>query len=269
MKPIIILIAILLTGCDQYDYGYDIDDLEFNFETETIEVQASDETRYVRTFPKGITLHMSEDSKPWQETVNVYDEPGSNYCAPTAVKNLLSWYGINLSYELLGQEMETNNWEPGFNVWASCAGACMGEVAICANACYSIVKNNIKGTSISNTIATLNRYKPYGYELKYIAGDPDQVENIIHQLLQGNPVMINEVIEDGVGVSHLSVLTGIKIKEDGEIYVALANSPNKSLDEFMEDWSIKSLGSKFIRSVARKFGQRPFTAMYFNRVHGF
>ncbi|MCK5603590.1 hypothetical protein KAR91_17020, partial [Candidatus Pacearchaeota archaeon] len=62
---------------------------------------------------------------------------------------------------------------------------------------------------------------------------------------------------------------GIKIKEDGEIYVALANSPNKSLDEFMEDWSIKSLGSKFIRSVARKFGQRPFTAMYFNRVHGF
>lgn len=243
MKPIILAIIILACACTEFDYSYDLDEYELDVPEE------------------GVVLHVGSD--PWRGEYDYRDQPEDGYCGPVALKNIMWWYETDMSWETAAEELSTNDWNPGMQLWKYCAAACMGEVIGCANACYLVVKKQVKGTTIKSIKKAIQKYAPDGYELKYTSGDPSMVDEIIYQVSQGNPVLIQETLNDSGW--HLSLITGFYWQK-GEIRTMGANTYDRSLDDFMKAWSTVDGGNKVERYAMAKMDAGPFTAMWFSRT---
>jgi hypothetical protein len=239
----LLVVSVFLLACTEFDYSYDLDEYELDVPQE------------------GVFLAI--DGDPWLGEYDGMDQPEDGYCGPVAVKNILWWYDGDISWEQAAHELKTNDWDPGFKLWKYCAAACMGEIAGCANACYEVARRQVEGTSETEVIKTLTKHAPKGYRLVVTRENPSMIDEIIYQISQGNPVFIKETINNGN--AHASILTGFRWK-NGEIHTITANSYNQPLDVFMRGWSRIDLGNRTERYVMGKFGMKPFTAMWFEKI---
>ena len=266
MKWLFVVISIVCFGCTRFDTYYNLDDynLNFEFETETVEVDANGTTRYVKSKPGRITLHLEEESPTYVGTYWGNDEPEPGYCGPTGLKNLMEWYGVDLSYSDAAYEMNVRDRSKLPKIYSTCTAACAGELIWCTNICYDVVKNMFEevGTDYDDAVSGIKRFTPNGYKFNFTAEDPSQIEELIEQLLEGNPVVILE----HTTAAHLSLLTGIRTNNNGEIEVIMANSQIVTLEQFMYNWSMKGIGNYTRRKAAKRFtGMKPFTAMYYTK----
>ncbi len=279
MRYLVIIISLLTFGCqDLLEYDFDLSEYDYEFvyelSNETKEIHINDTTtRYVKTTRKDVKLYLSEYADQWNESYVDSDEPRSDYCGPTAVKNMMSWYGQDfISYEDIGRDMKVNRGYITGSHWAKCAAICTGEILFCTNICLKIVEKKAlqQGTNIKHLKKYLENKTPEGYTFNHTVGDPSMIAEILQQLLNGNPVVINELVNPEVvggpdkDMLHTSVLTGLVI-ERGVIHVTMANSYKRPLRRFMEDWSLERLGSKARRRIASKLGARPFEAMWYEK----
>jgi hypothetical protein len=176
----------------------------------------------------------SQASEPWEGEYVGADEPDDNYCGPTAVKNFLVWYGSDEDYAVLGDEMRTNTWY----------GAALGG--------FAPIK---AGTLPADLRDALSRRAPEGYTACIEQGKGD-FESIRSALAAGDQVVVLE--SRGSGNLHWAVTTGVYL--DGETpVVRLANSADRSVDDFMRDWSLARVGDSFERSLLAGFGLLPYT----------
>ena len=281
MKYLVILACILSFGCkDMLEYDFDLSEYDYEFvynlEKEVKEIPINkDLTRYVKTSCEGVDLYLTEESDQWYTTYTVLNEPHKDYCGPTAVKNLMAWYGTDtLSYEEIGEMLDADRTYMGGKEWATCAAACAGEILFCTNICLRILDKKIgqAGTRTKHAKKALRKLAPKGYKLSHTVGDPSMIEEVLYQLLQGNPILINELLNpDVIGIEgkpdemHMSVMTGIEI-ESNVIYVIVANSFRRPLRRFMEDWSLKRLGSLRSRKLSSKLGAKPFEAIWYEKI---
>ncbi len=182
-------------------------------------------------------------SEPWAGEYVAANEPAENYCGPTAVKNFLRWYGMDEDYEVLGSEMRTNTWytDTVFRGWGAAA---LLETVIKA------------GTLPVDLRAALDRRAPEGYTACIKQGDGN-FEDIRSALAEGDQVVVLE--SRGTDKLHWTVATGLYF--DGEtLTLRLANSVDRSVDDFLRDWSLSRLGDPFRRSMlASFFGLMPYT----------
>jgi hypothetical protein len=172
------------------------------------------------------------------------DEPAVNYCGPTAVKNFLSWYGSDEDYEVLGGEMRTNTWY---------TDAVFGGSGLAGALLEDVLKT---GTLPGDLRAALARRAPEGFTacMKQDDGDFDSIRLA---LAEGDQVVVLE--SRGTDKLHWAVATGLYL--DGETrMVRLANSVDRTVDDFVRDWSLSRVGDPFERQLlASLFGLRPFT----------
>jgi hypothetical protein len=240
----LLTISILAMACTEFDYSYNLDEYELNV-------------------PDG-GVYLEIDGDTWLGEYDYRDQPEDGYCGPVAVKNMTWWYDCDVPWEQAAHDLKTNDFDPGFKLWKYCAAACMGEVAGCANTCYEIVIRQVKGTPVSEIKKTLKKYTPDGYELKFTSKDPSMVDEIIYQVSIGNPVMVIETINKGKG--HTSVITGF-YWDNGELWTSGINTYERSLDDFMRGWSLIDMGNRVEKYVMGKFGMRPFTAMWYEKIN--
>lgn len=264
----LVIISFLTLACTEFDTYYNLDDydLDFDFETETVEVKVSKYmTRYVKTSSKGISLHLEEDSSKYMGEFSDADEPYPAWCGPTALKNLLFWYDTYMSYYDAGKTLKTSSDASDPEIWFVCAAACGADVVICTNICYDLFKDMVQdgqGTTTKHAFAAIKKLTPEGYEFHSTSDDPSMIVELIDQLWEGNPVFINEY----VGGLHMAVLTGIHIDKEGVPHVRMANSAYRTLEQFMEGWSLKGFGDdKKRRRVKRLFGIKPFMAAWYSK----
>jgi len=270
-KLTIVTICLLSFGCkEMLEYKYDLTqyDYEFIYElpNQVSEVPVNkDVTRYVKTSNKGVSLYLNEDAPVWKGTFSEDTEPRDGYCGPTSTKNLLKWIDVDPSYEELADEMDVGREYVTGSDWAKCAGACTGEILFCTNICLKIVdrvKSEI-GAWIKDIRKSLNKHTPQGYELAHTVGNPIMIEEILYQLSQGNPVLING---RNVEFFHVTVLVGIEIK-GRNIYLISANAQKESLKDFMSTWSLERYGNMTKRKLVAKVSKmKPFEAMWFNKI---
>ena len=70
--------------------------------------------RCVTVRPETVEFRLSAtDPQPWTQQYVEADEPGANFCGPTAGKNFLYWYDQDVDYATLAGEMNTNTWDFG------------------------------------------------------------------------------------------------------------------------------------------------------------
>ncbi len=183
-------------------------------------------------------------SEPWAGAYVQADEPSENYCGPTAVKNFLAWYGSDEDYAVLGEEMRTNTWYTDDLFGGSGVAAALLETVVKA------------GTLPSDLRAALARRAPQGYTACIEQGDGN-FENIRSSLSAGDEVVYLE--SRGADQLHWAVVTGLYL--DGETpTVRLANAVDRSVDDFVRDWSLVRVGDRFKRDLlASLFGLRPYT----------
>lgn len=264
ITPIIAIILLALTtACAQFDTSYSQYPVPTEFEESLTE---SAPGRWVHTGDHGVYLLTHPDGPPWVGEVDTDDEPAVGYCGPTAMINVLFWYGIDISYEDAARAMRLRAWRPkdARQSVALCATVCGLEPA-CSAACYLVVKRELSalGTNARDAVRAIKRAAPEGYRAVSTSDDPSQIVEIIWQLVDGNPVVVGEYI----GGLHLSVLTGIQIDPDtGELWVIMANSYHRPLDEFMRAWSLRDFGPKAALKVGRRrSGIKPFMAVWYEK----
>lgn len=264
-RTIFLLWGLLVASCTDFDTSYDLAayDLQLTFEEDQYETL---DGRWVRTGQNGVQLLTSRDGDPWRGQWNAWDEPEPGYCGPTAMRNMLWWYndGLDVSYDHAAAMMDLDDWrleDKQDTIWA-CSGACMAE-PLCVAGCYLVIKKQLSGLGVTakGAVKALKRWAPEGYEAHVTKDDPSAIVELVEQLLDGNPVVISEYIE---GNLHLSILTGISVDDTGVPWVVMANSYERTLDEFMRAWSLRDFGdSKTVKRAARRrVGIAPFMAVW-------
>jgi hypothetical protein len=194
------------------------------------------------------------------------DEPDDNWCGPTAGRNFLNWYGLDVAnWPDLGDPMHTNNWDVGNT--SACADACFescitiigcvlfpGCVATCeawwGNA---IVEATKAGTLPDDLDRVLDQRLPSGYiRCRESDGNHITLDKIRWSLKHGDPVIFNE--SRGENNLHWAAITGIRKDSSGQIMLRIANSqPDVNWSDFklynsIEDVS-RGIGSTWIKWV--------------------
>jgi len=271
MRQLILLTALLL-GCIEFDTSYDLEayDLDLEFDVATLEVDAGTAIRYVETGEHGLSMHLEAGGPSYEGITLEYNGNGIlGYCGPAALTNLLRWYGIHLPLSEAAELTRVHERKLGVEAWAACAAVCGGDLAVCTNICYDLTdKLETVGTSFEDGARAVRLSTPPGYVYRHTREDPSAIVELIEQLREGNPVIINEWLESGDGnpALHMSVLTGLEIGDDGEVWVRMVNSVKRPLGDFMRAWSLKGLGSERRRRYAKRFfGIKPFTAAWYER----
>jgi hypothetical protein len=233
----LLLSVVLLIGCNGFDYSYDLEAYSLNVPAE------------------GVYLTDS-DGALWRGEYTGADEPGRQHCGATALMNMLWWFGIDINYPYAENILNIGDFDPGIELQAPCAAACLGE-PICSISCYEVIRKQVKGTTIPDMIGALKRLAPEGYELYVTAEDPAAIDDIIHQVTIGNPVLVNTVSPNGK--LHLAIVAGF----DGDLNVYMANGYDRTIDYFMRSWSTVEFGGDVTRRAMSAFGLRPFVAMWY------
>lgn len=226
-------------------------------------------TRYVKVEAYFVrSLYLDEASvtanTPWSGTFEQADEPEVNYCGPTAGRNLLSWYGKDVSYATLGVDMRTNNWDQGGFAVKYCA-AVTGINAPLFAICYKILTKELAaGTLPGDMKNALNTRKPTGFEVKMRTGSTDSFE-IFNQLADGNPVMALIFTESGT--LHWVVITGTYL-DNGVLKLRVANGTDYTLSDFINKyWSLDKVGDAFIDGfLSSELGIKPYTMLYLEKT---
>jgi hypothetical protein len=112
------------------------------------------------------------------------------------------------------------------------------------------------GTLPEDLLAALARRAPEGFTA-CIKQDDGDFESIRAALAEGDQVVVLE--SRGTDKLHWAVATGLYL--DGETQtVRLANALDRSVDDFVRDWSLARVGDAFKRRMlASMFGLRPYT----------
>jgi len=299
MKWTILIIVTLTMGCaTEFDTYWNLDEygLNFDFEEKTYdsEVPGSDwTTRYIDSGDHGVTMYLGENDEyyfgsPYNAIWGIdYEEFMPGNCGPVAIKNLLRWYGIEPTIDEVAKQVKYDVDDKRGDIYAGCVLACAGELAICTNICFDVVNDLIKkhpgGTLNRNVRKGMKAYTPKGYVYRETSEDPSAIKEIIEQLEKGNPVLVSEVnggtyydVDFGYNTEavvnigkkytlHASLLNGIEMR-NGEPWVQMANSYNKPLTRFMEDWSKDNLGSDRYKRNAKRFADvKPFVAAWYEK----
>lgn len=278
---VIIIVAIVFAefGCTEVSTYWDEDDFEgINLmmpgETKEI-VIGHNVTRYVETGNFGIRLRETQESLlfqagPKSTREDIYtqnDEPKRGYCTVTAMKNLLHWYGEEISYEQAASELRTGDFTYKKEVYASCTAVCGGEALICGNICKEIVKDLIdnQGTTLVQMKKIMKNHTPPGYEFHNTIEDPSAIVEMFNQLQEGNPILVNGYIDGNPGSMHSFLLTGFRYKQDGA-QVRVINTNQLTLEEFMDSWSLVNFGNDRKLRMQKRFAkQAPFSAMWYSK----
>lgn len=235
MKYLLILLA--LSGCADIDYSYNLDEYNLDVPQEGL------------CLPSGGSC--------WHGSYDYRVQPQDGYCGPVALKNMLSWYDRDISWDEAAEATSVNDFHSD-RLFGYCAAACLGEL-VCAVSLYEVVRSRIKGSSRHNIIKAMTEHAPAGYTVEFTAEEPAAIDELIEVINGGDPVLIFSVID---GNLHTSVLTGFYY--DGEtLNVSQVNSYKMTISEFMYSWSLKGSGNKTERSVMAKFGNLPFMAAYY------
>jgi len=261
------------TGFDTY---YDLDeyDLDFIYELEdnTTELSFNETSRFVKTDEQGIRLFLENPETTYEAYEGIKPEYQSfgiaGYCGPSMLVNIARWYNFSVTIDEAAKKMKTNNYVYKKKIYTSCASMCAGDFIICTNVCYDAIKNLSKqgGSRVNLGFKTVKHYVPEGYAFKYVEEDPYAIEDILKQLLKGNPIVISEYLTKRQAF-HFSLLTGIDFDENGEIYVRMVNSSRRTLDEFMYDWSLDGSGDdSHKRNIKRFSGLKPFMAAWYEKI---
>jgi hypothetical protein len=202
-------------------------------------------------------------SNLWYGDYDQTHEPHPNYCGPTAGKNLLSWYGLDVGYDVIGGQMKTNNWDEAAAIGPACGAACAWN-PFCAIPCTYTVRDNLKlGTLPKDMAATLQARTPPGYKLVVSSGNAN-VTAIINSLRDGNPVVYLE--SGGWYNLHWAVVNGVyQNAGDTEQTLRTINTADKKISRFLNDWAFAPAGDDFIRGILKQFGVVPYTMMYYQK----
>src|SRR6478609_5814216 len=201
---------------------------------------------------------------PWDETWTQRQEPPEgNFCDPTAVKNILHWYdGKSPYYETLGRQLRTNAWGYDLVITAFCAAHCPLDPVACGAACYAAGAKADPGTLPNDMIAVLRNSTPTGYKL-ITSFESEATNELLALLRSGNPVI---VLESRSSTNmHWTVVNGVGIAQDGTMQLRFANSDDRPLAEFVEDWSLKKLEPVAKDFVVGQLGIKPYTMIAYQR----
>ena len=215
-----------------------------------------------------------EDSlEVWTERWIQDDEEDAgytNYCGPTAGKNVLYWYGNDtVSYSTMGSKMKTNNWASGWDIVAECAKVCpitpIGPSPSCVSTCAALIKKYlIVGSLPGDVKSAMTTYTPPDTSL-YFSQKNDDLEEINLALSEGNPVMV--LISSGEYALHWTAVVGRFTNSSGAPYYRLANNSNLSESTFLTYWSLSKLTSNsYARKVLEGKGIKPYTMMYYAKA---
>jgi hypothetical protein len=210
--------------------------------------------RYSSSLADGSTSLFYDDTTvpcaPWNGFWVQACEPASNYCGPTAGRNLLAWYGEEVSYATLGSEMSTNSWMSTIDEAAECGVIC-GFDPVCFTACYAAVDTLADaGTIPTDMLTAFMQNSPIGYRPYAYQGSADISISYFDWMLQnGNPVAV--LIWTGKEL-HWTLVTGTY--DDGATGgIQLANYTNTTScsatagggyldwDTFEHQWSFAGL----------------------------
>jgi len=221
--------------------------------------------RYIKRYGDArVDLYINRgDRAPWEQRWSQSDEPHRDYCGPTAGRNLLFWYGRDASYRVLGRDMKTNNWRPGFRLWGACAGVCAGEIAVCANVCYGVLKKFVSRGSLPKHVkSALHRHRPPGFNVYYQDG-VGALSRILKPLSDGNPVAVLQSTKRKN--LHWTVVTGY-FKKRGRLFLRFANGGERTWGEFIKHWSLqKVVRTRAARRVLKRMGIKPYVLLYYSR----
>ncbi|MDQ3367103.1 MAG: hypothetical protein M3680_16895 [Myxococcota bacterium] len=209
-----------------------------------------------------VSLHLSPgDLTPWEQQYVQADEPEPNFCGPTAGRNLLFWYGHDVSYATFAAGMRTNEWEEGIGLFALAVAVCGGDFVICAPIVYTIASDSLinAGSLPADVASSLTAQRPAGYGFCASQGS-NALAPIRNALERGSPVYYLE--SRGEGNLHWAVLTGL-YDDAGVLSVRVANSTERPWDEFVADWSISKVGGGIVRSLLAGLGLQPYIRYYY------
>jgi len=209
-----------------------------------------------------VSLHLSPgDMTPWEQEWVQGDEPDVNYCGPTAGRNLLYWYGTDVSYATFAAEMRTNEWEEGIGLFALAVAACGGDFLICGPIVYTVLSDSLikAGSLPSDVAASLNSHRPAGYGFCASSGN-NAIGPIRDALEHGSPVVYLE--SRGSNNLHWAVVTGL-YDDGGGLQVRIANSGDRSWSDFVHEWSLEPVGNGLVRGVLSGLGLVPYVRYYY------
>jgi hypothetical protein len=236
-------------------------------------------TRYVHSPQPGITadLYYDDTCTVWNGKWVQSMEPHDNDCGPTAVLNLLSWYGITSDYPTLESEMETNNWESTHDLTGIKFGVCaLGCTFVlvpdptCMIPCMIGLEHLPEpGTLPDGMLNGLILNQPPGYMPQLSSNDPKNPDWFEQKLMAGTPVAI--LMSNGDFNLHWALVTGIYEDPTNGLTYKLANgeplSPTGTMDSFYTDWSLDPVsGSGVVKSVLGDLGLQPYTALWYEKV---
>jgi hypothetical protein len=221
-------------------------------------------TRYARKSAAAeFELQLTSGGGGYEQAFDQDDEPEDNYCGPTAGKNLLHWYGKARSYETLASAMSTNDWANGLDVLAACSAACSFE-PLCAGSCYTVVNGALEvGTLPDDMAHALDLYKPSGYRVYRYESASESIHRMLSQVAEGNPVVALQ--STGKRNLHWVVVTGTYFDANSNLVLRIANSENRTVNDFLSDWSLSKVGNSAVRKVLKELGLVPYIMIHYDR----
>jgi hypothetical protein len=204
---------------------------------------------------------------PWNGLWIQADEPGANYCGPTAGKNVLDWYGEELSYGQLANEMNTNNWMSTIDKVGECGLICGFVDPVCFAACYAAVDTLADvGTIPTDMLTAFSQNSPIGYRPYAYRGSAAYPYSFFQAMLQGgDPVVV--LVWTGSEL-HWTIVTGT-YDDGGTVGVQLANYANHTTmdwDTFEHQWSFAGLDWPMPDVFSDFAGIDPYDYEYYQRT---
>jgi hypothetical protein len=218
--------------------------------------------RFTSSLPDGrVALFYNSACTQWNGHWKQSDEPHKDYCGPTAGRNLLDWYGEEVTYNQLGSEMDTDNWMSTLNKATQCFfSVCSGE-ALCTAACYDVFNNFLDvGTLPEDMANALSHNSPPGYRI-YLRKENTGLLTFENLLREGDPIVV--LVWTGSEL-HWTVVTGTE-DSGASVMVELANGQNQTWDSFVDQWSFKGLETLKRKVVSWK-GFDPYIWMYYQKT---
>jgi hypothetical protein len=221
--------------------------------------------RYVSTGTSG-SRSLYVGSEEFVERYTQANEPEDNYCGPTALANLYYWYGRPVSYSI-AIDLKTNDWGIETLALKYCTASCT-FLGIpdpgCVTTCYAAVKTYGEvGTLPKDMERVLRNNAPPGFKL-VVGSGTGRVGDILDQLFYGNPVVA--LLSEGRNL-HWVTITGAYV-ENGVLKLRIANGADRTLSEFLSDWSLNNLGSLKKAFIEDELNVRPYTMYHYAHTQG-
>jgi EGF domain/RTX calcium-binding nonapeptide repeat (4 copies) len=214
--------------------------------------------RCVRIRGGAVGLHLSpSDPIPWEQQYVQSNEPEENFCGPTAGKNLFFWYGADVPYGTIADEMRTNEWD--FPAVFAAVILIVPEPITAAILAAIISDAAVKAGTLTGDMENVigNRGAPFGYVLCSHQDSSVSLDELRTSLSAGHPVVYLE--SRGEGNLHWAAVTGIA-DSGADPQLRIANSGERSFSQWQNDISLSQVGGGVVRTVLRTlFGLHPNT----------